>query len=74
MKLLTTNGMDVKGMKGYTNPSKQDVTRYPSDFGRVFPTGRVYQFCPFFYTHTQIRKVNPNLKLQASIIQYVDSL
>jgi hypothetical protein len=27
--------MDVKGMKGYTNPSKQDVSRYPSEFGRL---------------------------------------
>ena len=39
MRLLTTNGMDVKVMKGYTNPSKQDVSRYPSEFGRVSPTG-----------------------------------
>ena len=29
MRLFTANGMDVKGMKGYTNPSKWDVTRYP---------------------------------------------
>jgi hypothetical protein len=31
MRLLTTNGMDVKEMKGYTNPSKQDVSRYPPE-------------------------------------------
>jgi hypothetical protein len=48
MRLLTTNGMGEKGMKGYTNPSKQDVLRYPSEFGRVFPTGRVYQYCQNF--------------------------
>ena len=34
MRFLTTNGMDEKEMKGYTNPSKQDVSRYPSK-----PTG-----------------------------------
>jgi hypothetical protein len=45
MRLLTTNGMDVKGMKGYTNSSKQNVLRYPSEFGRV------YQYCQIFYGH-----------------------
>jgi hypothetical protein len=35
MRLLTTNGMDVKGMKGYTNPSKQDVQRCPLEVGRL---------------------------------------
>ena len=29
MRLFTTNGMDDKEMKGHTNPSKQDVSRYP---------------------------------------------
>ena len=48
MRLFTTNSMGEKGMKGYTNPSKQDVLRYPSEFGRVFPTGRVYQYCQNF--------------------------
>jgi hypothetical protein len=48
MRLLTTNGIDVKGIKGYNNPSKQDVLRYPSEFGRVFPTSRVYQYCRIF--------------------------
>ena len=48
MRLFTTNGMDEKRMKGYTNPSKQDVLRYPSEFGRVFPTGRVYQYSQIF--------------------------
>jgi hypothetical protein len=50
MRFLTTNGMDEKEMKGCTNPSKWDVLRYPSEFGRVFPTGRVYQFCQKFCT------------------------
>jgi hypothetical protein len=35
MRLFTTNGIDVKGIKVYTNPSKQDVLRYPSEVGRV---------------------------------------
>jgi hypothetical protein len=39
MRLLTTKGMDEKRMIGYTNPSKQDVQRWPSELAGV------YQFC-----------------------------
>jgi hypothetical protein len=45
MRLFTANGMDVKVMKGCTNPSKQDVQRWPSEKVRVSPTGRVYEYC-----------------------------
>jgi hypothetical protein len=31
MRFLTTNGMDVKEMKGHTNPSKWDVLRCPPE-------------------------------------------
>jgi hypothetical protein len=44
MRLFTTNGMDEKEIKGHTNPSKQDVQRWPSEKVRVSPTGRVYQY------------------------------
>jgi hypothetical protein len=42
MRLFTTNGMDEKRMKGYTNPSKQDVLRYPSKPTGVSPSTGVY--------------------------------
>ena len=45
MRLLTTNGMDVKGMKVYTNPSKQDVQRWPSEPTGVSPSTGVYEYC-----------------------------
>ena len=59
MRLFTTNSMGEKGMKGYTNPSKQDVLRYPSEFGRVFPTGRVYQYCQYISIFAKIRNLWP---------------
>ena len=31
MRLFTANGMDVKEMKGHTNPSKQDALRCPPE-------------------------------------------
>jgi hypothetical protein len=36
MRSFTANGMDVKGMKGYTNPSKWDVTRYPPKLAGLY--------------------------------------
>ena len=48
MRLLTTNGMDVKEMKVYTNPSKQDVQRWPSEPTGVSPSTGVYEYCQKF--------------------------
>jgi hypothetical protein len=42
MRLLTTNGMDVKEIKGHTNPSKRDVTRCPPELAGL------YEFCQNF--------------------------
>ena len=52
MRLFTTNGMDEKEIKGHTNPSKQDVQRWPSEKVRVSPTGRVYQYSQIFCPST----------------------